>query len=314
MFSFFKKKKGSQISVPDWATFMTPKEYSIFIKATEEYFNKLNIGYSIENEGVVLVSENDFGFGQLGLHNIAQICKQNDIKDYKAIVKDHFDAMVRIHKFNKEFEETVSNFEKIEKYIAVRLYNMEYGANLEGDNIIVRDFAEGIIAMLVFDLPESVVNIKPEQVTPWNKTIDELFELGNENIRKNYPIDLSEHKVGEHMIWFAEADHFFASNFAFDIKNYPQVVGSQGSLVSIPNRHTVIIYPIRNLDVIGVLNNMLYLTSRMHEDGPGSITDRLYWYNDGKFTNLPHKMENEKLVFSPPGEFVDVLNELGKEN
>lgn len=314
MFSFFKKKKNNdpQISVPDWASFFTPEEYSTFMKAADDYFRKLNIEYNI-HDGVISVGDNNFGFKELGLQNVAQMCKQNDIKNYEAVVIDHFDTMIRIHQFNQEFDDIVSDFEKVEQYIGVRLYDTGYAAHLEGENLIAKDFADGIINVLVFDLPESVMNIKPKQTKPWGKTIDELFEIGKKNIKEKYPVNLSEEKVGEHLIWFAEANHFFASGFALDIADYPQIVGDKGSLVSIPNRHTVIIYPIRNLDVLGALNNVLYLTSRMYQDGPGSITDKLYWYKDGEFIDLPHRNENEKLVFSPPGVFIDALNEMGEQ-
>lgn len=312
MLSFFKKKKEpSQINIPEWASFFTSNEYSVFIEAIRSYFDRLNLQYTIE-DGVVSVEENYFGFNELGLQNLSQMCKQNDIKDYEAVVKDHFETMVRIHKFDKEFEEIVSDFEKIEKYIGVRLYDVEYAANLQKENMIVQHFTEGVLAVLVFDLPESVMNIKPEQIEPWGKTSDELYEIGKQNIKQNYVVNLFEEKVGDNKFWFAEADHFYATNFVMNIQDFPQVIGRKGSLVSIPNRHIALIYPIQNLEVVGALNNMLYLTSRMYEDGPGSITDRLYWYNDGIFLDIPHRIEDEKLAITPPSVFIDALNELGE--
>lgn len=312
MLSFFKKKKEpSQINIPEWASFFTSNEYSVFIEAIRSYFDRLNLQYTIE-DGVVSVEENYFGFNELGLQNLSQMCKQNDIKDYEAVVKDHFETMVRIHKFDKEFEEIVSDFEKIEKYIGVRLYDVEYAANLQKENMIVQHFTEGVLAVLVFDLPESVMNIKPEQIEPWGKTSDELYEIGKQNIKQNYVVNLFEEKVGNNKFWFAEADHFYATNFVMNIQDFPQVIGRKGSLVSIPNRHIALIYPIQNLEVVGALNNMLYLTSRMYEDGPGSITDRLYWYNDGIFLDIPHRIEDEKLAITPPSVFIDALNELGE--
>jgi len=319
MFSFFKKKKedtkneSHSVEVPDWASFFTSDEYSIFIKAVEDYFNKLDIEYTLDDGVVYIAADNTFGFEKLGLQNLSQMCKQNDIKDYEAVVADHFNTMIRIHKFNTEFDEIVSDFEKIKKYIGIRLHDIEYAANLKEENLIIKDFAEGVVAMLVFDLPESVMNIKPSQAEPWNKTIDELFEIGKKNIKENYPVNLSEEKVGDNKIWFAEADHFYATNIAMHIEDYPQLIGKKGALVSIPNRHVTMIYPIHDLEVVGTLNNMLYLTSRMYEDGPGSITDKLYWYCNGVFIDIPHKTENEKLVISPPDLFIDALNELGEE-
>lgn len=314
MFSFFRKKKeNSSVEVPEWAPFFSPEEYMAFIQAVENYFNKLNIQYTM-GDGVISVDTNDaFGFEKLGLQNLSQMCKQNDIKDYESIVTDHFDTMIRIHKFNTEFDEIVSDFEKVKKYIGIRLHDVGYAANLKKEDLIIKEFAEDVVTMLVFDLPESVMNIKPEQAKVWDKTIDELFEIGKKNIKENYAVNLSEEKVGENKFWFAEADHFYATNFAMHIEDYPQIIGKKGTLLSIPNRHIVVIYPIQNLEVVSALNNMLYVTSRMYEDGPGSITDKLYWYNDGVLIDIPHRVENEKLVISPPDIFIDALNELGED-
>lgn len=310
MFSFFKKNKSKeQVNVPDWASFFTSEEYKAFNKAIEAYFDKLNIPYKIE-DGVVYVGENDYGFSRLGLQNLSQMCKQNENMSIDEVVIDHFDTMIRINEFNTEFETIVTDFEKVEQYIGVRLYDTEYASYLEKENVLLKDFAEDMVAMLIFDLPESVMNIKPNQIEPWGKSVDELFEIGKKNIKDRYPIELTDAKVEENIIWFAEAPHFFAGNFAFYLEDYPQLIGRKGALVSFPNRHTVIIYPIQNLEVIGVLHNMLYLTKRMYEDGPGSITDKLYWYFDKQYIDIPHKTENGKLVISPPQEFVDALSEM----
>ena len=311
MFSFLKKKEDPTNEVPAWASFFTAKEYSVFMKHVDSYFHKLNVEYIIE-DGAVSVGENSYGFALLGLHNIAQMCKQADLKNYGDLIADHFNSMSRINLFQKEFDDMAADFEKVGKYIAVRLFDTEYVSHLEEENRVTRNFAEDIVAMLVFDQPDSIVNIKPEQIVPWGKTVDELFEIGRGNVKNSYPVNVKEEKVGDHMIWFVMADHSYVSSFVFDIADYPQVVGSYGSLVSIPNRHTVLAYPIDSLEVLGALNGMLYLTSRMYEDGPGSITDKLYWYKDGQIINLPHRREDGKLIFAPPQIFVDVLNLMGE--
>jgi len=310
MFSFFKKKEN-QTNVPEWASFFTTKEYTRFMKYVDNYFRKLNVDYTIIDGGIS-VGENNFGFKVLGLQNVAQMCKQNTLGDYESIVTKHFDTMIRIYQFEKEFDEIVTDFEKVEKYITVRLYDNEYLSHLEEENRITQPFTEDIGAMLVFDLPESVMNIKPEQTLAWGKTKEELFQTGHKNVKNNYPVNLTKNKVGDHTIWFAEADHFFTSVFALDIIEYPQVIGSKGSVISFPNRHAVLIYPIENLEVLGALNVILYLTTRMYEDGPGSMTDKLYWYKDSQFINLPHRKEDGKQIFSPPQTFVDALNEMAK--
>lgn len=48
----------------------------------------------------------------------------------------------------------------------------------------------------------------------------------------------------------------------------------------------------------------------MNQEGPGSLSKNVFWYNENKLTNLPYELENGKLKFIPPNSFVEMLNSL----
>ncbi|OXE98197.1 hypothetical protein, partial [Flavobacterium araucananum] len=81
MFSFFNRK-NTKPDIPNWAGFFKNSEYSIFIYEIEYYFNKLNIKFEI-SDGIIATDQNEFGLSNLGLSNVAQICKQDKPKNYK---------------------------------------------------------------------------------------------------------------------------------------------------------------------------------------------------------------------------------------
>lgn len=309
MFSFFKKKT-STINVPDWASFFDGREYDVFIKHVDDYFKEHNVQYEIAAGQVLLEGENEFGCSSLGLINVAQVCKQNGAGDYKKIISEHFNNMIRATRFDKEFEEIADNFEEVKGYIGVRLYDNEYVAIIGKENTIGKDIAGDIYAMVVFDFPHSVVNVKPDQTAAWNKTNDELFEIGLENIRSKYPRIIAKVALGEFNIWFVQGDHFFVPNIVFDLKHKSALIGSKGALIGLPNRHTAIIYPIENLEVIKAINGLIPTINGMFQEGPGSLSDNLFWYKDNTFTQLPYKLTGKKLEFFPPDNFVDLLNKL----
>ena len=58
---------------------------------------------------------------------------------------------------------------------------------------------------------------------------------------------------------------------------------------------------------IGIAGIGLATGRRMHAEGPGSISDGLFWLRDGALVRLPHRVEDGRLVFAPPDEFLDVL-------
>jgi hypothetical protein len=74
----------------------------------------------------------------------------------------------------------------------------------------------------------------------------------------------------------------------------------------------VFAHPIRDLGVIGAVNHLLILANRMYADGPGSVSDSLYWLRDGVFERLAGEVQGEDVRFAPPDEFVEVLNGLAE--
>ncbi|HMS69025.1 MAG TPA: hypothetical protein PKD18_12845 [Saprospiraceae bacterium] len=308
MFSFFKKKTDDT-PIPEWASFFDSKEYTLFIKEIENYLKSLNIQFTV-GDGQVDVNENEFGFNNLGLVNVAQVCKQEDKKHYKEIITEHFNSMIKANKFDKEFQKIADNFEEVKKYIGVRLYHNEYVAYVGKENTIGKAFAGDIYSMIVYDFPDSVLSIKPEQIIPWNKTVDELFEIGIANIKAKYPVSITNETFGEFSIWFIQGEHFFTPNIVFDIENRQELIGSKGSLIGLPHRYSAIIYPIENLEVVKAINGIIPTIYGMNQEGPGSLSNNLFWYKDKTFTQLPYKIEEGKLQFFPPETFIKLLNEL----
>ena len=83
-------------TVPEWASLFAEKEHIAFIAALESYFRKtLNLAYEI-HDGVVLPDKTNM---DLGLLNLAQVCKHNKIREYPEIISGHFNAMIEAYKF-----------------------------------------------------------------------------------------------------------------------------------------------------------------------------------------------------------------------
>jgi len=201
MFSFFNRK-NNQTDLPQWASFFNTSEYSTFIYEIEYYFKKKKIQIEI-SEGIINVEQNEFGLNNLGLSNVAQICKQDETKNYKEIITEHFNTLIQSNKFELEFKKISDNFEEVKKYIGVRLYNKEYISYAGQENIIAKEFTGDIYCVIVFDFPHSVSSIKREQSEKWKKSVDELFEIGKQNIREKYPITITKENFSTFNIWFA---------------------------------------------------------------------------------------------------------------
>jgi len=103
---------------------------------------------------------------------------------------------------------------------------------------------------------------------------------------------------------------FFGPNIVFDLKNRKELLNDMGVLIAMPHRHAVIIYPIKTLEVVDAINSLIPIVDGMNQEGPGSLTNQLYYYKNEIFLNLPYKLSDGKVEFTPPDEFIEVLNNL----
>ena len=192
MFSLFKRKNKQEV-VPKWASFFNAEQYQVFITSIDHFFAKRHLTYVL-GDGELVVDEDKFGFGVVGLMNTAQACYQSKTTEYKNIVAGFFDSMIKAHEFDIEFKKISGNFDKVKDFIAVRFYNKDYVSRVPEDCRQGKDFAGDIFAMLVFDFPNGVTNIKSEDSEKWGKSLDQLFELGLQNIRRRYQFIIKEQK------------------------------------------------------------------------------------------------------------------------
>lgn len=307
--SFFKKSKGED-GLPEWANFFNKEEYDTFIGLITDYFAQYDVEFEIE-DGVALLRTPHRGYDNFGLINLGQTCKQSPPDEWESNIADFFRSMERTHEFEQEFESKLTDFEFVRPFIALRIYNAAFMDSIGHDNFIFRPLTEQIVSMLVFDLPDSIKNISPDTVEPWGKTMDELFALAYENCRENYPFNVEKETFGESDFWLNHGDHFFAPNIVLSLNDENKhLLGTHGALVGLPHRHIVLIYPIENIGVMQAINTLIPVIYGMYEEGPGSISNELYWYKDGQLHNLPYELTEEELNFSPPEDFFDLLNSL----
>lgn len=307
--SLFKKSKGDD-GPPEWAIFFTKEEYERFITIVSEYFAQYDVEFEIE-DGMALLKEPHRGYESFGLINLGQTCRQSPPEEWDSNVADFFRSMERTHEFELEFEDKLTDFEFVRPFIGLRIYNVGFMDSVGQENFIFRPLSDQVVFLLVFDLPDSIKNISPETAEPWGKTVDDLFILGYENSKENYPFNVEKETFDESDLWINYSDHFFAPNIVLSLNDENKhLVGTHGALLGLPNRHIALIYPIENIGVLEAINSIIPAICGMFEKGPGSISNELYWYKDGQLHNLPYELTEEKFTFTPPEDFCDLLNSL----
>ncbi|MDL2234849.1 hypothetical protein LJC07_01680 [Christensenellaceae bacterium OttesenSCG-928-L17] len=296
---FLKKKEP----VPAWAGSLGKKEYPLFIKALEDYFQQKGEPFELQ-DGVVKLKNSDFSFG---LSNLVQICAQVQPREYADIMARHFNLLLESKEFETQFQKRIADFEYVKPYLAVRLYDWEYLQAAGGDTFLHRPVAGELYAALVWDFPTAIQNVKRDEIAQWGKTEEELFAIGMDNIRQAYSMQPEEIDIGEDTLFGFGYEHFFVPNILFDLEKNPAFVGKGGAIVAAPTRSFAMIYPIHSLKVASALNTFFTNVPRLHAQGPGSLTAEIYWYRNGQFEVLNYEV-GEKISFTPSEEFLALLN------
>lgn len=273
----------------------------------DEYFKRKGLNY-VHNDGVLEVPDNPFGMNQLGLVNLAQRCKLTGDGDWSEIIRDHFDGMIRASEFDKEFSKKKKDFSYAKEFVGVKLYNANYFDAVGRENVICRPVAESIIEVLIYDAPHTISNIKPEDANAWDIAIGDLFKIGFENMRRQYSANISKEALETFSVWLCQANHFFVTNLALDHEEMKKYCGSKGALVGMPHRHALLIYPIESLEVVKAINMLIPVIAGMNNEGPGSISEKLFWYYGEQYINIPYERSEKNLSITPPAEFIDMMN------
>ena len=293
--------------VHEWANFFSDERYDLFNQLIVNYFSQKDnqINFS---DGYVYITNDTLSLGYMGLMNLAQICNQNHPDDWSEIISSHFNLLINSKKEENEILSNINNFEVIKNYIGIRLHSIEYINAIGQENTIFKKITDDIIALLIFDLPSSIKNIKPEEANMWKIESEELFNLGINNIKTKYHYEKLEEVINDIRIILIQSEDLFCTNVLFNIESDDDLIGKYGSLVGVPHRHAALIYPIDDLEVVKAINLLIPLIVGMEKEGPGSISNNLLWYYENTFINLPFEYNDKKLDFFPPNKFVDVLN------
>jgi len=306
MFSFFKKS-NKKVEVPEWASYLTEEQYSKFITEVEGYFKRKKLKFQ-RGGGMIKVLDGELKDNSFGLQNLSQSCNHLSLKDYRSHIEGHFEGMFQSFKFMKEVDEIKGDFEKIKKYIAVKIYPSEFVLIQKDNPGISKKITESLYAVLVFDLPHSINNVQQEEADKWGIDNEELFRIGKKNTRHNYPNPVLKQEAQGIELFSVSTEHFFSSSIILDLETRPDLVGSKGCLLGLPTRHLTIIYPIENIEVAAALNMMIPANYNICKAGPGSMTDELIWYHDGVFETQPYTFSEGKIEFTPTENFVQMLN------
>jgi len=298
-------------TVPTWAPFSNVKDYGRFRTEIQKYFQKRGEKVEISRGVVHTLNEKGERVKSYGLSNIAQICRDKSPGEYAATIESFYGNLDQNRRFLEEFDKRADDFEAVRKYLGVRIYTGEYLGDIHekdfGGDLICKELSEDLYLVLVFDLPYGIANVSSGMPKIWKKSLKELFAIGQENIETRYPVAMHRQELGNFAVLNAFTEHFYAGNALLRLPLENQWRGKYGTLVGIPTRHDVLLYPVEDKNVLLALEPLLELNWRLYKKGPGALTGDLYWYYKGNYLPVRVNQKEGKLAFEAPKEFHDVI-------
>lgn len=313
--NIIRQLRGTADQVPDWASFFPEEDFRIFMAGLRQDLAARNLPHEVDAAaGSVRITPLRNEPQTFGLLNLAQVCHQTPRGEWPDVIERHLDVALSVFAGGMDFVDRLgSDFGRAKSLLKLRLYAEDYLES--GIPLVYRPVAEGLVAVLVYDLPQSIASVPSDHLRSWRRTEDELFELGLQNVKAGGTLHHSTVPLpqGGELELLTGTDNYFAATHLLCLADYLPEPPGAGVLVGAPNRHGLVLYRIQGLEIMGALQALLGAVPGMYAEGPGSISPNLYWWRDGTLTLLPSLIEDGQINFSPPAEFMEMLNGLSED-
>jgi hypothetical protein len=243
---------------------------------------------------------------RLGLGNLEQLCEQLAQDEWARVIERHFDTLFRARAAEQAFNERAARFENVRDLVKLRLY----GDGTFPDGAPRREVAPGLYALPCFDLPDTVATISADQLAGWALPDGELERVGLANLRAEAAPPVQEIDLDGVTIHALQGDSYFTASRALLLEEHLPRVALHGALVIVPHRHLVAFHLMETQKAFLAVNKLIPIVMNMHAEKPGPVSDRLYWWRAGVFTEIPARIVGTTLQVTPPPDFVDVLAKL----
>lgn len=244
-----------------------------------------------------------------GLFNVAGKCRQVERGLWPEVVSEHFASIAATAA--RSALGAVPGFTDAGEARAAMKARLLSDAYLEdtGADLLGLRVAEDLIAVVAFDLPENVMLPERDELLQYGGE-EELLELALRQVREEPGLALERYELHGAPLYALTGESFFTATHALWADRLYKPPAELGTLVGVPTRHIVVAHPIRDRSALTVIAQMLQLVARHFGEGPGSLSDGLYWLVDGRMERLETWIDEQGPHLSPSPRFAQVLEAL----
>ncbi len=291
--------------VPAPVGFLSVAEWASLGHAVDTHLEERGVSY--HREGVELVLDDPQG--RASLVNLAHRCRHAPLDEWPSLVARHFAPLLDLP---PDGLAQVDGF-AARANLRVRIVGTDWLDRIPpDDDLVIRSIAPGLVAVLFVDLPGAIASVSPEDLTRWELSPVEAFDLGFDNVRLQEPVEVVRSELGNGVdgSLVVGDNHFVATNVLWldDLLDLPS---PQGALVILPHRHAIVVHPlVRARPASMAIHRLAELAATMHGEGPGSLTNAVYWWRIGQLDRLRTQLRPGGMSMTTTEEFDRMMRSL----
>lgn len=293
------------------AAAQSTRSYNRFVDNVKKELEEINIkNYEdhFDEQYFIIKEENEyFDVGtEVGVSNLYSVCVQSGRVQWEKTIKAFFSQVKKIRAEEKEIISKLEDFETGKEYLKIRIYPIDYKDKISGTSIF-ESIVDDSISVVVIDFPSAVKFLSTEYEKKWGVDSKEIFEVAKENTLKNNTEEFEDFEISKNFsvsVMFSETNIFITSSI-YDLNKKCKSISGYGALVALPNRYGIILKNIEKESINSDIVEMMMLVNYTYQQGPGSISNSIYWFDGKNFYKVLHDQSQEIIKF--PDELINVL-------
>lgn len=304
MLDFFKRKQ--KIIVPEhYENLINDKEYEIFINLCLSTLKNLDYKVLSYDNGDIVYENEKREDAHFYLDNILRKYLLSDNNEKETEIISHF---TKLKDNSTAYNYLYKDFEYAKQFLKVLIKADDILPN--NDDYVFQNHYPGLLTFLVFDFEDQFNYVEKSKALEWDISESEMFKIALNNIRLE-EIEVSRLNFDDkYEIYALFSGDFSASYSLLAEQELDFTIGQNGSLIALPTKGSVFIFPITDEDVLDVIVTIYPTVEQIFNEEPSNISLDFYWYYQGKY-EVFEKMPNDdgSVNINCPRQLVDLLNE-----
>lgn len=303
----FSRRKAAPQQDPHLPTLTT--EQADYLRALAlDYHTTLGPQFTVSGDTVHAPQ------GTRSLHNLAELCRRADPRDWPRLVEQHFRSLDNATAAAAAAPAASAPAEVLRTAYLRLIPDDAFPPAAAAAFSYVRPVAPGLQEALALDLPDAVRLLDDQDVTALG--LDALRAAGRANLVAE-PVEYAHARGPEGAaMHIVSGESMFVASKALVLDDLAHTLTGRelppaGALFTVPARHHLVFHPIADHTAVDAINDLAGFGLGAYQDNPGPLSPRLYWWHRGTITSLTHIDDAERsFSIAPPEDLMTILRSL----